>query len=44
MDMLIAQGEISSRILTLRREQVMIDSDLAELLRRRELSMMGFIR
>jgi len=31
MDMLIAQGEISSRILTLRREQVMIDSDLAEL-------------
>ncbi len=31
MDELIVQGEISSKILTLRREQVMIDSDLAVL-------------
>ena len=31
MDELIVQGEISSKILTLRREQVMIDSDLATL-------------
>jgi len=31
MDALAVQGEINSRILTLRREQVMIDSDLAEL-------------
>ena len=31
MDELLVQGEISSKILTLRREQVMIDSDLAEL-------------
>ena len=31
MDELIVQGEISSRILTLRREQVILDRDLAEL-------------
>ncbi len=31
MDELIVQGEISSRIFTLRREQVMLDRDLAEL-------------
>ena len=31
MEELIVQGEISSKILTLRREQVMIDSDLAAL-------------
>ena len=31
MDELLVQGEISSKILTLRREQVMIDSDLAVL-------------
>jgi hypothetical protein len=31
MDALIVQGEISSRILTLRGEQVMLDRDLAEL-------------
>ena len=31
MDELVVQGEISSKILTLRREQVMLDRDLAEL-------------
>lgn len=31
MDALIVQGEISSKILTLRKEQVMVDSDLAVL-------------
>jgi len=31
MDELVVQGEISSKILTLRREQVMLDSDLANL-------------
>jgi len=31
MDALVVQGEISSKILTLRGQQVMIDSDLAEL-------------
>ena len=31
MDELLVQGEINSKILTLRREQVIIDSDLAEL-------------
>ena len=31
MDALVVQGEISSRILTLRGEQVMLDRDLAEL-------------
>ena len=31
MDELAVQGEISSKILTLRREQVMLDRDLAEL-------------
>jgi len=31
MDELVIQGELSDKILTLRREQVMIDSDLAEL-------------
>jgi len=31
MDEMIVQGEISSRIFTLRGEQVMIDRDLAEL-------------
>ena len=31
MDELVVQGEISSRILTLRGKQVMLDRDLAEL-------------
>jgi len=31
MDTLVAQGEISSKILTLRGQQVMLDRDLAEL-------------
>ena len=31
MDALVVQGEISAKILTLRGQQVMIDSDLAEL-------------